>query len=166
MTMAEATRFQFAADLRICRILNGMWQVSGAHGDIDPVRAVDEMFAYHDAGFTTWDLADHYGPAEDLIGHFRRLFAARHGGERLPEIQAFTKWVPAPGPMTRRVVEGAIDLLASANGRRTPRPAPIPLVGLQRPALPRRAQTSGRPAARWQNPSPRADQFRHRASGA
>jgi len=54
-----------------------MWQVSGAHGAIDPVRAVDEMFAYHDAGFFTWDLADHYGPAEDLIGDFRRRFAAR-----------------------------------------------------------------------------------------
>ena len=63
------------------------------------------MFAYHDAGFTTWDLADHYGPAEDFIGAFRRRFAAVRGAERLAEIQAFTKWVPLPGPMTRRVVE-------------------------------------------------------------
>ena len=47
-----------------------MWQVSGAHGAIDPARAVEEMFTYHDAGFTSWDLADHYGPAEDLIGEF------------------------------------------------------------------------------------------------
>ena len=65
-----------------------MWQVSGAHGAIDPARAVDEMFAYHEAGFTTWDLADHYGPAEDFIDNYRRLFAARHGTQRLPEIQA------------------------------------------------------------------------------
>jgi aryl-alcohol dehydrogenase-like predicted oxidoreductase len=109
-----ASRFQFTADLSICRILNGMWQVSGAHGAIDPTRAVEEMFAYHDAGFTTWDLADHYGPAEDLIGNFRRRFAARpgahHGAERLSEIQAFTKWVPHPGPMTRRIVEEAIGV--------------------------------------------------------
>jgi aryl-alcohol dehydrogenase-like predicted oxidoreductase len=42
-----------------------MWQVSGAHGAIDPMRAVDAMSAYHDAGFTTWDLADHYRPAEE-----------------------------------------------------------------------------------------------------
>jgi aryl-alcohol dehydrogenase-like predicted oxidoreductase len=68
------------------------------------------MFAYHDAGFTTWDLADHYGPAEDLIGVFRRQFAAQHGEERLGEIQAFTKWVPHPGPMTRRVVEDAVAI--------------------------------------------------------
>ena len=86
-----------------------MWQVSGAHGRIDPERAVEAMFAYHDAGFTTWDLADHYGPAEDFIGDFRRRFAARHGAERPREIQAFTKWVPHPGPMTRRIVEDAIE---------------------------------------------------------
>ena len=94
MTLPASSRFPFAADLPICRILNGMWQVSGAHGAIDPARAIEAMFAYHDAGFTTWDLADHYGPAEDLIGNFRREFAARYGAERLPEIQAFTKWVP------------------------------------------------------------------------
>jgi aryl-alcohol dehydrogenase-like predicted oxidoreductase len=110
MTLPEASRFPFTADLSICRILNGMWQVSGAHGAIDPARAVAAMEAYHDAGFTTWDLADHYGPAEDLIGNFRRRFAARHGAERLAEIQAFTKWVPSPGAMTRRVVEDAIGV--------------------------------------------------------
>jgi aryl-alcohol dehydrogenase-like predicted oxidoreductase len=85
-----------------------MWQVSGGHGRIDPARAVAAMTAYHDAGFTTWDLADHYGPAEDFIGAFRRQFAARYGADRLAEIQALTKWVPAPGPMTRRVVEEAV----------------------------------------------------------
>ncbi len=108
MPLPASSRFSFTTDLTICRILNGMWQVSGGHGAIDPARAVDEMFVYHDAGFTTWDLADHYGPAEDLIGNFRRQFAARHGAERLSEIQAFTKWVPHPAPMTRRTVEAAI----------------------------------------------------------
>jgi aryl-alcohol dehydrogenase-like predicted oxidoreductase len=116
MTLPQSSRFQFAADLTICRILNGMWQVSGAHGAIAPGRAVDEMFAYHDAGFTTWDLADHYGPAEDFIGDFRRRFAARHGSERLSEIQAFTKWVPHPGRMTRRIVEEAIGVSLSRMG--------------------------------------------------
>ena len=109
MTLPASSRLQFTADLNICRVLNGMWQVSGAHGRIDPERAVEAMFAYHDAGFTTWDLADHYGPAEDFIGDFRRRFAARHGAERPREIQAFTKWVPHPGPMTRRIVEDAIE---------------------------------------------------------
>ncbi len=110
MPLPAESRFPFAADLSICRILNGMWQVSGAHGAIDPARALDAMFAYHDAGFTTWDLADHYGPAEEFIGAFRRVFATRHGAERLAEIQAFTKWVPHPGSMTRRVVEAAVGV--------------------------------------------------------
>ena len=81
-------------------------------------RAVEEMFAYHDAGFTTWDLADHYGPAEDFIGEFRRQFAAARGAARLAEIQAFTKWVPRPGPMTRAHRRGRDRRLAAAHGRR------------------------------------------------
>jgi aryl-alcohol dehydrogenase-like predicted oxidoreductase len=116
MTLPAASRFQLAPDLSICRILNGMWQVSGAHGQIDRGRAVDEMFLYHDAGFTTWDLADHYGPAEDLIGEFRRRFAARNGEARLGEIQAFTKWVPHPGRMTRAIVEQAVGVSLSRMG--------------------------------------------------
>src|SRR5437762_1870174 len=108
MALPAASRFPFAPDLTICRVLNGMWQVSGAHGRIDPERAIDAMFAYHDAGFTTWDLADHYGPAEDLIGRFRARFAALRGSEPLGEIQAFTKWVPPPGPMSRQTVEAAV----------------------------------------------------------
>jgi aryl-alcohol dehydrogenase-like predicted oxidoreductase len=110
MALPPSSRFPFAADLEICRVLNGMWQVSGAHGPIDRERAVEAMFTYHDLGFTTWDLADHYGPAEDLVGEFRRRFAARRGSERLGEIQAFTKWVPYPGRMTRRVVDDAVAI--------------------------------------------------------
>src|ERR1700724_3853276 len=116
MTLPAASRFQFTSDLTICRVLNGMWQVSGGHGAIEPGRAVDEMFAYHDAGFTTWDLADHYGPAEDFIADFRRRFAARNGAERLSEIQAFTKWVPYPARMTRRAVEDAVGISLSRMG--------------------------------------------------
>src|SRR3954462_15823484 len=108
MSPSAPSRCRLAPDLNTCRILNGMWQVSGTHGRIDPARAIEAMFAYHDAGFTSWDLADHYGPAEDFIGAFRRQFAARCGEARLAEIQALTKWVPHPGPMTRRVVEEAV----------------------------------------------------------
>jgi aryl-alcohol dehydrogenase-like predicted oxidoreductase len=108
--LPPSSRCKFAHDLEICRILNGMWQVSGAHGYIEPEQGVNEMFKYHEAGFTTWDLADHYGPAEDLVGEFRSRFAARFGRGRLSEIQAFTKWVPYPGPMTRETVARAVDI--------------------------------------------------------
>ena len=68
------------------------------------------MSDYVDAGFTTWDLADHYGPAEDFIGEFRRRLANERGEEALSGVLAFTKWVPRPGPMTRQVVEGNLDI--------------------------------------------------------
>ncbi len=109
IALPESSRFQFTSDLDICRILNGMWQVSGAHGRIDPQAAVQDMFPFVDAGFTTWDLADHYGPAEDFVGEFRRQLAASQGEGALSRVQAFTKWVPQPGPMLRGVVETHID---------------------------------------------------------
>ena len=104
MTLPEASRFQLTSDLRICRILNGMWQVSGAHGLIDSRTAVENMFDYLDSGFTTWDLGDHYGPAEDFVGRFRRELAASRGVGSLSGVQAFTKWVPRPGKVTRGLV--------------------------------------------------------------
>ena len=110
MTIPTSSRLQFTSDLNICRILNGMWQVSGAHGRIDPKAAIQSMFKYMDAGFTTWDLADHYGPAEDLIGEFRRQVIATRGEQALSNIQAFTKWVPRPGKMTKKLVEENINI--------------------------------------------------------
>lgn len=110
MTLPPESRRQLAPDLSICRVLNGMWQVSGAHGAIDPSAAIASMLEHQRAGFTTWDLADHYGPAEDFIGQFRRELSSTQGRESLSSIQAFTKWVPRPGPMTRQVVEQNVDL--------------------------------------------------------
>ena len=101
---------QLAPDLPVVRLLNGLWQVSGAHGRIDPQTAVPQMLAYHRAGLTTWDLADHYGPAETFYGAFRQELARAEGPEALASSQALTKWVPRPGPMTRLVVEQAVSL--------------------------------------------------------
>ncbi|MGA7932526.1 MAG: aldo/keto reductase [Kovacikia sp.] len=109
MTLPSSAYLTFAPGLSICRILNGMWQVSGAHGVIDPKAAIQSMFQYLDTGFTTWDLADHYGPAEDFIGEFRRQLVATRGQESLAGMQAFTKWVPRPGKMTRQIVEDNIN---------------------------------------------------------
>jgi aryl-alcohol dehydrogenase-like predicted oxidoreductase len=108
--LTTSAYFPLIDDLTICRLLNGLWQISGAHGRIDPATAIANMFDYHDAGFTTWDLADHYGPAEDFIGNFRQQLARRDGESVLQQIQAFTKWVPRPGRMIRQTVESAIDL--------------------------------------------------------
>ena len=110
MPLPESSRFQLTPDMSICRVLNGMWQVSGGHGPIEFDAAIDSMFAHHDRGFTTWDLADHYGPAEDFAGEFRQRLHASTEGEAAKRMQAFTKWVPSPGPMTRDIVESNIDV--------------------------------------------------------
>jgi aryl-alcohol dehydrogenase-like predicted oxidoreductase len=88
-------------DLEICRILNGMWQVAGGHGQIDSELAIQDMEKYQKLGFTTWDLADIYGPAESLIGDFSK--------KTEQNFQAFTKFVPNPGPMSNSIVTCYID---------------------------------------------------------
>jgi len=90
-------------DLQICRILNGMWQVAGGHGQIDLESAVSDMIKYQEYGFTTWDLADIYGPAESLIGKFREKIGNSN-------FQALTKFVPNPGPMSNSIVTHYIEL--------------------------------------------------------
>jgi|SRR5688572_8872567 aryl-alcohol dehydrogenase-like predicted oxidoreductase len=102
--MNKLPSYKLAPDLTVCRILNGMWQVAGGHGYIEHERAVGDMISYHDSGFTTWDLADIYGPAEDLIGEFRLRLQELRGKQELDRIQALTKWVPHPGKITRPVV--------------------------------------------------------------
>nr|XP_020474025.1 uncharacterized oxidoreductase At1g06690, chloroplastic-like [Monopterus albus] len=94
--------------LEICRVLNGMWQVSGKHGAVDRAKAVEAMQAYVDAGLTTFDMADIYGPAEEIFGQFNSKL--KSSGDAAPAVQSLTKYVPQPGPMDRKVVEKAIQL--------------------------------------------------------
>lgn len=110
MQLPSESRLQLTQDLNICRIINGMWQVSGAHGPVNPTKAIPSMFKYIDAGFTTWDLADHYGPAEDFLGEFRRQLLHSRGREALANLQALTKWVPRPSKMTKEIVEENINI--------------------------------------------------------
>jgi len=108
MKYEKLSTLQLAPDLKICRILNGMWQTAGGHGAMNPDLAVSEMQSYHDSGFTTWDMADIYGPAEEYLGEFRRRLAKKNEKE-LDNMQALTKFVPNPGPMTRTIIEHYID---------------------------------------------------------
>ena len=82
-----------------------MWQVSGTHGQIDKQLAIKSMIDYHNNEFTTWDLADIYGPAESYIGEFRKKI----NSEQIANTQALTKFVPNPGPMSKSIVEYYID---------------------------------------------------------
>ncbi|KAF8072566.1 UKL1 [Scenedesmus sp. PABB004] len=82
-----------APDLRVSRVIKGCWQLSGGHrGERDTDRtggkaAVDDFTAFDQAGITTWDAADHYGPAELLIGRW----LAEHPDAR-PRVQVATKY--------------------------------------------------------------------------
>lgn len=96
--------------LDICRVLNGMWQTGGGWGQIDWDDAVDAMLRHADAGFSTFDMADHYGPAEDLYGIFINRVRRERPPEFLDNIRGLTKWVPPPVKMTSSFVTEAINV--------------------------------------------------------
>ncbi|CAL2264934.1 unnamed protein product [Prunus armeniaca] len=96
--------------LDICRVLNGMWQTSGGWGRIDRDDAVEAMLRYADAGLSTFDMADHYGPAEDLYGIFINRVRQERPPEFLEKIRGLTKWVPPPVKMTSSYVRDSINV--------------------------------------------------------
>ncbi|KAF7646131.1 hypothetical protein LDENG_00192590 [Lucifuga dentata] len=106
--MDPVPRVKLTGGLEICRILNGMWQVSGTHGIVDVTKAIEDMQAYVDAGLTTFDMADIYGPAEKIFGQFSSQLKSKSSGSDAPPLQALTKWVPRPRAMDRRAVEKAL----------------------------------------------------------
>jgi aryl-alcohol dehydrogenase-like predicted oxidoreductase len=97
---------EITPNITINTILNGLWQLSGGHGQIEPKNALKAMKSYHKADLVTWDLADHYGFAEDLVGMYQR---SAHRNETSISPRFLTKWVPRPGRMTRDIVETAIN---------------------------------------------------------
>ncbi|XP_020597738.1 flagellar radial spoke protein 5 isoform X1 [Phalaenopsis equestris] len=108
---ARVTTVKNGSDsLVICRILNGMWQTSGGWGRIDRIAAVEAMLSYADAGLKTFDMADHYGPAEDLYGIFINRVRRERPPEFLEEIKGLTKWVPPPVKMTNNYVRDNINI--------------------------------------------------------
>ena len=96
-------RCELAPGFTISRVLTGLWQIADMERDghvLDLDAAAAAMTPYVDAGFTTFDMADHYGSAEEIAG----LFLKTHG----PSAQLLTKWVPKPGPATRKDVRAAV----------------------------------------------------------
>jgi len=94
---------QLAPDLKIPRILTGLWQIADMEraGKIDLEKTADSMAAYAGAGLTAFDMADHYGSAELVAGKFR---------QKHPHIstQMFTKWVPKPKVLKKDDVVAAV----------------------------------------------------------
>ena len=100
-------RYQLGPNLDISRVLTGLWQVADIERNgerIDLNRGADALQTYSDAGFTTFDTADHYGSSELIAG---RLLSRFRAGTGRPLV--FTKWCPAPGPMTAKVVRKGVQ---------------------------------------------------------
>ena len=95
-------RIQLAPGLSVSRVITGLWQVADMERDgraLDPAATTPAMARYAAAGLTTFDMADHYGSAEIIAGHFRRTN---------PKCELLTKWVPKPGLVTREQVRVAV----------------------------------------------------------
>jgi aryl-alcohol dehydrogenase-like predicted oxidoreductase/enamine deaminase RidA (YjgF/YER057c/UK114 family) len=110
-TIDRPSRTELAPGIEISRIVTGLWQVADMEKGgvtLDPVRAAADMAAYAEAGFDSFDMADHYGSAEDIAGHFNNLLSSGklHPANR-PAL--FTKWCPTPGEMSPDVVRAAVE---------------------------------------------------------
>ncbi len=96
-----------AGDFRISRVITGLWQIADIErkqGLLDPYKTANFMDAYVDAGFTSFDMADHYGSAELIAGAFR------HQSPNGAKAQMLTKWVPTPGNLSKEQTRAAIQL--------------------------------------------------------
>ena len=103
---AVVDRCELAPGLTIARALTGLWQIADMERDgrtIDLTATASAMAPYVDAGFTTFDMADHYGSAEVVSGIYRAQVAPG------ADVQLFTKWVPKPGPVSRADVRAAVE---------------------------------------------------------
>ncbi|MGB9142205.1 MAG: aldo/keto reductase [Aestuariivirga sp.] len=102
-------RTLLAPNFEISRMVTGLWQIADMEKDghkLDLNALALEMKNYAELGFDSFDMADHYGSAEDIAGRFRALHRAGKVKAIRPTI--FTKWCPTPGPMTRDAVRTAV----------------------------------------------------------
>ena len=101
----DVTRTKLSSTLDISRVVTGLWQVADMERGgktLELQRLADAMLPYVEAGLTSFDMADHYGSAEDIVGLFHDKYGAG-------QVQTFTKWVPEPGPIAKREVRTAIE---------------------------------------------------------
>jgi len=99
---ARPPRIELAAGLEIPRIVTGLWQVADMERGgvpLDPEHAAAALGEYASEGFDAFDMADHYGSAEDIAGRF-------HANGGLARV--LTKWCPAPGPITPEIVRDGV----------------------------------------------------------
>jgi len=90
--------------LAISKALIGLWQIADLERGgvkVDPIATAKAMHHYYEQGFTSFDMADHYGSAEEVAGVFHKTYG-------LKDVQLLTKWVPTPGAVTAAQIEEAV----------------------------------------------------------
>ena len=72
MSAGTVERRALATDLEISRVVTGLWQIADMErdGSVDAAAAAAAMEPYLEAGLTTFDMADHYGSAEEIVGAY------------------------------------------------------------------------------------------------
>ncbi|KAL3475694.1 NADP-dependent oxidoreductase domain-containing protein [Aspergillus californicus] len=80
-------RTTIGGDTEIPRMISGLWQLAGGHDrNVNIEVAAQAMHPLIDAGLNCFDMADHYGDAELVMGKFRATSDSA--------MTAFTKWCP------------------------------------------------------------------------
>lgn len=101
------TTIALAPGLEISRIVTGLWQLADMERNgttLDPMTTALHMEPYVKAGLTSFDMADHYGSSEIIVGTFKNTHPLGS------QVQLFTKWVPTPGKRTKDDVRQAVEL--------------------------------------------------------
>jgi aryl-alcohol dehydrogenase-like predicted oxidoreductase/enamine deaminase RidA (YjgF/YER057c/UK114 family) len=97
-------RTKLSSTLDVSRVITGLWQIADMerHGRLELSPQAEAMATYVNAGLTSFDMADHYGSAEDIAG----LYLQRYGSS---DVQMMTKWVPEPGVITKVDIRTAVE---------------------------------------------------------
>ncbi|KAI0474476.1 NADP-dependent oxidoreductase domain-containing protein [Xylaria cf. heliscus] len=112
MSPVGPERTTIGGDTSIPRMISGLWQLAGGHDqrvDIDAAaRAMEPLI---NLGLDCFDMADHYGDAELVVGRFRAISSG--------DLLAFTKWCPPEnGVKSFLAAEKAVDLALQRMGQK------------------------------------------------
>ncbi|KAI8948445.1 NADP-dependent oxidoreductase domain-containing protein [Xylaria longipes] len=99
-------------DTSIPRMISGLWQLAGGHDErVDIEAAAQAMQPLINLGFNCFDMADHYGDAELVVGRFHAISSGN--------LLAFTKWCPPEnGIKSFQAAEQAVDLALQRMGQK------------------------------------------------
>ncbi|KAI0470562.1 NADP-dependent oxidoreductase domain-containing protein [Xylariaceae sp. FL0804] len=109
--LGSPPRTVIGGSLEIPRMINGLWQLAGGHDQsVQFAEASTAMSSLVEKGLDAFDMADHYGDAELVVGYHNNADAAGL------KTTAFTKWCPPENGIrsfenAERAVNLALDRL-------------------------------------------------------